>query len=500
MLKSAIDENSNYLGAWTLWESNAFDGRDQFYISDTLYNDKGSIGIGYFRSRDSIYYEVMTAKDYQGDYFIYPKELGTAFLTEPYRFVYSGYKQVFFGATVSVPIINQGEFLGTIGVDIDLGSLQAELDKVRPYKDGYLSLISNKGTIITHIDSSFVTKNISNIINKSDSLSNMAIVDGKELTYEVKSEFTGEKVFRMFYPIEIEELNNPWSMMIEIPLVNATYRSKQLLSVAIVTLLVGLSLLIYLIINISERRKYEKELLLAKNKAEESNRLKTAFLNNISHEIRTPLNGILGFAEMITSTDPLDEEIIVYKDMMEDSSKQLLTTVSNVIELSKIQAKESNINISEFELNEFLEKIKDSYNSIANEKQIDFLGKFPQDKSKCIIASDKEKISQVLTYLLNNAFKFTDKGSVEIGYEKMKDSYVFFVKDTGVGIKPENMKTIFNYFTQGDISSARKYDGLGVGLSISKSFITMLGGSIWLESEFNKGSTFYFSLPFNYKN
>ncbi|HAF29731.1 MAG TPA: hypothetical protein DCG75_11855 [Bacteroidales bacterium] len=500
MLKSAIKENINYLGVWTLWEPDAFDGKDSLFKTDPLYNELGSIGLGFFRSGDSIYYEIMTPRDYEGDYYIYPEQTRTAFLTEPYKFIYSGYNQLFFGTTVSIPIISKGTFLGAIGIDINLGDLQAELDRVRPYQYGYLSLISSKGTIITHIDSSLVTKNIFNIINKSDNLSYLALLNGKETTFEIKSEFTGEKVFRMFYPIEIGKKNKPWSMMIEIPLDKATFRSKQLLVIAIITLFVGLSLLTYLLKNISERKKYEKDLLAAKDHAEESNRLKTAFLNNISHEIRTPLNGIIGFAELLASSVPSNDEVQLYKKMMTDSSKQLLSTITNVIELSKIQSQQAKLKIGEFKINEVLCITYESYIAEAEKKNIKLLKTVPDELLDQVINSDKEKVLQVFTYLLNNALKFTDQGTIELGCKLEKSTYQFFVKDTGIGIKPEFKQSIFNYFTQADTSSKRYYDGLGVGLSISKSFVTLLGGSIWLESEVGVGSNFYFSLPAENKN
>jgi len=160
MLNDAIKENPNYLGVWTLWEPNAFDGKDHLYQSDSLYNEMGTIGMGVFRHNDSLHYEVMTTNDYIGDYYRYPKDLLSDYLTEPYRFVYSGHEQRFFGSTVSVPIIIHGKFVGAIGVDIDLESLQKDLNKVKPYETGYLSLISNNGTIISHVDTSFIAKNM----------------------------------------------------------------------------------------------------------------------------------------------------------------------------------------------------------------------------------------------------------------------------------------------------------------------------------------------------
>jgi len=499
MLMSAIEENTNYLGTWSLWEPNAFDGNDYLYKEDSLYNVDGTVGVGCFRYSDSIYYEIMTTADYKGPHYVSVKESKREMLTEPYKFVYSGYKQVFFGTSVSVPIIVENKFLGAIGIDIDLENLQKELNKIRPYETGYLSLISNNGTIITHIDSSLVNQNIYNLLKPDDVLSYKTIVNGQELTFETMSEFIGEKVFRLFYPIHIGNGNKPWSMMIEIPLKKAATRSRELLIVAIVMLFVGLSLLIYLIINIAERKRYEKDLLAAKNRAEESDRLKTAFLNNISHEIRTPLNGILGFTELLVESDENDDEKDSYKDIIQRSSDQLLSSISNVMELSKIQARQLDVNIRDFEIEQALNNIVSTYSSISKEESIKFITNFPKNGKKYSIQTDENKFTQILSYLLNNAFKFTKEGYVELGYKVQRDDYLIYVKDTGIGVNPENAESIFNYFTQENVSSTRNYGGLGVGLSISKSFVDMLGGSIWLESEVGKGSTFYFNLPKMYE-
>jgi len=495
MLMSAIMGNTNYLGTWSLWEPNAFDGKDYLYKEDSLYNVDGTVGVGYFRYNDTIYYEKMTSADYRGSYFLSVKESRKEMLTEPYRFVYSGYKQVFFGTSVSVPIIDDNKFLGAIGLDIDLKGLQKELNKIRPYETGYLSLISNNGTIITHIDSSLVNKNISNLLKPDDDLSYNSIVNGQELTFETMSEFIGVEVFRLFYPIHIGDGNKPWSMMIEIPLKKATARSRELLIVAIIMLFVGLSLLIYLIINIAERKRYEKDLVTAKNRTEESDRLKTAFLNNISHEIRTPLNGILGFTELLVESDDNDDEKNSYKDIIQRSSDQLLSSISNVMELSKIQARQLEVKIHDFEIEQALNNIVSTYNPVSKEGNLKFITSFPKNGKKYNILTDESKFMQILSYLLNNAFKFTKEGYIELGYKVKQNDYLIYVKDTGIGVNPENAESIFNYFTQENFSSTRNYGGLGVGLSISKSFVDMLGGSIWLESEVGKGSTFYFNLP-----
>ena len=495
ILKSTIAEKSNYLGVWTLWEPNAFDQKDHLFRKDDLYNDTGGVGFAYFRYNDSLYYEIMHGSDYTMAYYVQPKISRKEVLTEPYRFKYTGYQQSFFGASLSIPIEQNEQFLGVIGIDIDLDDLQKQLNIIRPYQTGYLSLISQNGLIISHMDSLLVGKNFFDILTSKDTASLNAIMQGKETVIEKISDFSGEKVLRMFYPIDMGLEGKTWSVMIEIPLDKATYRSKQLLVVAIITLFVGLSLLTYLLINISERKKYEQELLDAKNQAEESNRLKTAFLNNISHEIRTPLNGIVGFAELLAGSVPSNDEIQLYKKMMLDSSNQLLTTMTNVIELSKIQSQQAKLKICEFKIDEVLSKSYESYIAEAEKKNIRLIKNISNELLDQVIISDREKLTQIFAYLLNNALKFTEQGTIELGCKFEKNAYLFYVKDTGIGIKPEFKQSIFNYFTQGDISSKRYYDGLGVGLSISRSFVKMLGGTIWLESEIDAGSVFYFSLP-----
>ncbi len=494
LLRQSIESNNNYLGAWTLWEPNAFDGKDYLYERDTLYNEKGSIGIGYFRYKDSINYEIMTLADYEGDYFMFPKQSKKIHVTDPYKFVYSGFKEVFFGTTISIPILDEDKFLGTIGIDIDLGDLQSKLNQIHPYKNGYLSLISNNGKIITHIDKEFINKDIFNLLTNTDTLSYKAITQGKELTFEIKSEFTGKKAFRLFYPIFISD-NEPWSMMIEIPWEDTVGRTKLLLFVAILTLVVGLLLLLYLIVNINLHIKHEKELMAAKDKAEQSDRLKTAFLNNVSHEIRTPLNGIVGFSELLIDSNEDEQTLLRYKNIVRKSCDHLLSVVSDVIDLSKIQTEEEKVNLNIHKIGDVLLNIKEIFEPLAKEKHLEFRLNLPPENKEYLIETDNDKFRRIFTYMLNNAFKFTDKGFVEFGYIPKGKDYLFYVKDSGVGIKPEHKEHIFKFFNQGINSSIRPYDGLGIGLSLTKAFVDMLGGTIYFESELNTGTTFYFTLP-----
>lgn len=500
ILMNSIQENRNYLGVWTLWEPGAFDGKDYLFVDDTLYNDEGTLGIGLFRFHDSTFYEVMTKADYKGPHYIAPQQLLDEIVIDPYKFVYSGYEQVFFGTTVSIPIIYNNKFLGAIGIDIDLNKLSEELNQVRPYKTGYLSLISSNGTIVTHLDSSFLNKNIFNILAPQDTLAHNAILKGEHYTFETISEFTGQKVFRVFYPISIGKSKNPWSMMVEIPVKEINSRSKEILLIAIITLALGLSLLVYLIFNITDRKRYEKVLLNAKSRAEESDRLKTAFLRNISHEIRTPLNGLLGFAEIISNIEIKDNRVNFYKEKIRESSDQLLSTITNVMELSKIQSQQGELNIKEFDIERAINQVVDNYRDLSYNKGLRIVDNYSSKFPGATITADEEKFKQVISFLLSNAIKFTDSGFVEIGYYARREVWMFYIFDTGIGIQSDKVQSIFEAFTKGSLSLNGSYEGLGIGLSIAKSFVEMMKGRIMFDSEVGKGSTFCFFLPTSHKD
>ena len=264
VLKDGLLSNENFLATWTLWEPNAFDRKDSVFITDSLYNNQGTLGLAFFRNNNSVYTETMNEADYTSLYYLPVKELKSDIIVNPYKFRYTGYQQLYFGTTVCIPIIFGDQFLGVIGVDIDFKNLQGKLNNIKLYTSGYLSLISNNGIIVTHNDSAFIAKNIFTLLNGDDSLVTNAIKEGAELTMESISEFSGKKVFRFFYPIKIGEGRASWSMMVEIPVEEATTRSKQLFYIAIGILIVGLSLILYLIFNIIDRKRYEKEILLAK--------------------------------------------------------------------------------------------------------------------------------------------------------------------------------------------------------------------------------------------
>jgi len=248
--------------------------------------------------------------------------------------------------------------------------------------------------------------------------------------------------------------------------------------------------------DISEKKKTEAELIQAKEKAEESDRLKSAFLANISHEIRTPMNGILGFAELLKEPDLDPENQMEFLEVIERSGQRMLNIINDLIDISKIEAGETSLRIRKANINKMLHELHLFFMPEVNQKNIgiDFHCDLPDEES--FIETDGTKLNQILTNLIKNAVKFTETGSVNFGYRKKNLKFEFFVTDTGPGITPDQKSLIFERFRQGTLGNSPKYEGAGLGLAISKAYVELLGGSIWMESELGKGSTFYFELPY----
>jgi len=249
--------------------------------------------------------------------------------------------------------------------------------------------------------------------------------------------------------------------------------------------------------DISQRIEIETELIEAKEKAEESDRLKTAFLTNMSHEIRTPMNGILGFTELLKEPNLTSDDIQDYVQIIQISGTRMLNTINNIVDVSKIESGLIQNNISETNINEKMEFTYKFFKPEVEFKGLQFFLKNGLTTKESIIKTDNEKVYGLLTNLVRNALKFTYEGSIIFGYDKKGEFLEFFVKDTGVGIPENQKKLIFERFRQGSESNNRGYEGSGLGLSIAKSYVEMLGGKIWVESEEGKGSTFYFTIPYN---
>ncbi|MDP3399312.1 MAG: PAS domain S-box protein [Bacteroidales bacterium] len=249
--------------------------------------------------------------------------------------------------------------------------------------------------------------------------------------------------------------------------------------------------------DVTRDKQLAEELVQAKEKAEESDRLKSAFLANISHEIRTPMNGIMGFAELLREPDLSSEQIQEYIQIIEKSGQRMLNLINDITDIARIEAGQMKFVIRESNINEIVKEIYKFFLPEAERKGLNISFITTLSTEEAVFKTDRDKLYATLSNLIKNSLKFTFKGSIDFGYHKKGELLEFFVKDTGIGIASEKQASVFERFIQADMSNSRISEGTGLGLSISKAYVEMLGGKIWMESEEGKGSTFYFTIPFN---
>jgi PAS domain S-box-containing protein len=250
--------------------------------------------------------------------------------------------------------------------------------------------------------------------------------------------------------------------------------------------------------DITELKKTELELVKAKVRAEESDRLKSAFLANMSHEARTPLNSIMGFSELLCEKGVSEEDKVNYAGIIRESSRQLTSLISDIIDISKIDAKLMVITKKPVRLNRIISHICGVFRNEVKGRPVEVSCSKEFDDNSDAIITDETRLQQILNNLIYNALKFTESGTVSFGYTLTEDRKFiqFHVEDSGIGIPKNRQKMIFGRFKQADVSIAKKYGGTGLGLSICRELSRLLGGKIWVRSEVNKGSTFYFKIPY----
>ena len=375
----------------------------------------------------------------------------------------------------------------------DRAEKQRALDALRESEENYRILAeSSPYGIIVHSDEKIVYYNKQAInIFKADE--NYSFIGTRVLDFVHPDfkEISLNNIFRLYRGIEdnrVKELKyiNAHSEELVLEIVSSPIRFQDKPAAQVI------------FSDIAERKKMEADLIRSKEKAEESDRLKTAFLENMSHEIRTPLNGIIGFASLLKYPDLKDEDKLNYIKIIEESGKHLLNIIDDLIEVSRLETGQIELKIEQINLNEVLDEIFIFFRDGTKFKNIPVQLKLNKGLSRedSYVEADKGRLTQILYNLIYNAYKFTSEGTIEFGYEtKLKDSLVFYVKDTGIGIAEKARKVVFERFRQADDSTTRIYGGTGLGLTISKGLVSAMDGNIWFDSEVGKGTSFYFELP-----
>lgn len=244
-----------------------------------------------------------------------------------------------------------------------------------------------------------------------------------------------------------------------------------------------------------ELRLQNAELKAAWEKAESSDRLKTSFINNISHEIRTPLNGIIGFTQLLSDSDIPEDEKESYMDLIYESGERLINTVTDFMDISLLNSGNMEFTIKEVAVDLLLWEVTGKFEKICHSKNLKLEVRPDASMKGKTFQTDELLTKKILTHMVDNAVKFTEEGEITVGVQKRAEDICFYVKDTGIGISEKAQKDIFQNFSQEEFGLTRNYEGSGLGLSISKRLVELMGGKIWVESELSAGSAFFFSLP-----
>jgi len=368
----------------------------------------------------------------------------------------------------------------------------------------YYFLIKDYDNALAHLDRTIqyaLEINLKNILSEAYQL--------KAKIYEQQENYKQAfKHFELFFNTynsiyDFEELNKVKSLQQKLyqqerasELFEVRLQKQKTINVLLI-LVVGLILIVGIIISVYlfQFKKLNKDLVKSKVKAEESDQLKSKFLQTISHEIRTPLNGIVGFSEIIRSRKLSDKELVQIDQMINKNSDDLISTIENLVDIAHITTNQYNVNKSHFAIMPVMEQIMDKAKenpAYIAKSNLRLTSKYDHDIE---LYSDKDVISKIILHLVRNAVNYTEQGEISLGFQKDKSEVIFYVKDTGVGIPQEKLDVIFNPFSQGDENISIKVGGTGLGLTIVNELIQILDGRIWVGSEPGKGSIFYIALP-----
>ena len=422
-----------------------------------------------------------------------------------------GYKTIAY----HIPILRGNEYSGSLAILIPLENLGRRFTEyITTGKTGYGWVISEKGFELFNPVTGQSGGSIKETYGKVPSVLDLIDKTSKEkegiTTCFIPSRLDNfndlTKTLTAFYRVPLE--NTFWTIIIFTPekevyaiLTSSRYRLYIFISLILIVTAAFFFMIIKASSRIKERRLVNRELVYAKERAEESDRLKSAFLTNMSHELRTPLNAIIGYSALMIDSG-LNPDINSNLKVISNSAYQLLDLVEDILDISMIETEQIKIIKKEVSISSILNELNETFSEEIlkiNKNELKLVLKTSPDINEIVIFTDSKKLKQVFIILFKNALKFTAEGYIEFGvmkFEKDDLRYLkFFVKDTGIGIERDQYDVIFNIFRQIDDTHSRKYGGTGIGLTIAKKLIGILGGEIFVESEPGKGSEFYFIVP-----
>jgi C4-dicarboxylate-specific signal transduction histidine kinase len=320
IMKGSLIQNPKFLCIWTMWEPNKFDNRDQYYANDCIHDPKGTFAMAYYFDDNEIKTEINDTSDFKEDYYTIPKKLKQPVIIDPFHYQYHGNEKVYFETSMEIPILENDTFIGVIGIDIDLYDLQEQFKNLKVFKNGFISILSNSGRIVTHPDSSIIdtdpfltSKNSNPILD--------GFKTGNEFTSNSLSEFSKENAFRYFIPINMEYMVDPWYIMVEIPQKEIFEYANRIRTISFIALATLLLLLVYVTYTAVERRKWTAQLNKYSINLEEQVQLRTQEIETLNEELRQSND------ELMTTNEALlqqKEELINTLERLKETQKQLI--------------------------------------------------------------------------------------------------------------------------------------------------------------------------------
>ncbi|MFC2102132.1 PAS domain S-box protein [Bacteroidota bacterium] len=481
LLQSAVESTSDAIGisdaeGHHIYQNNAFSDLFEYSTAQEL----EAVGGGKAAAKDletakEMYQHIMSGKSYAGEWEMVKKS----------GEVFTGY-----GRTDAIKD-SDGNIIGIIGIIEDISERKQNEEALLASEERYRTLTENVGEGVCFIDENetFIYANSS-----------------AEKLYGVgKGGLLGLNLLDFIHEKDIDLINNETlkrsqgkKSVYEHEIVLKDGSKKDLLITATPKFdNKKFSGTIAIFRDISKLKEAELQLVRAKELAEKNDQLKTVFLETMSHEIRTPMNGILGFVQLLGEAYITKEEQQKYLSTIAKNGDRLLNVVTNIVSFSKIESGQMEVLISRTNVNEALNSIYHFFKTMAEEKGLQISLNTSLSANQSFVMTDQEKVHAILAKLVRDAIKYTREGSIEFGCKKKGKFLEFFVKDTGEGIPEDKREVIFERFRQASEGHARNHTGAGLGLTISKAYVEKLGGKIWVESEVGKGSTFYFTIPFN---